>query len=376
MPKRSINQPKRVSKKPPPVVDPNPKPMRDWQFSRFRQLPTQTRLQIWRAALLQATVDRTIHVEVHPQFQATAHACFTSTGDFCGQHGSCPRFIEGVPHWSTYCMSDGYFASTDLVSGPEESESSLAMASLSLACRESRTVVIEMYPQVLRVYQGPWHSAAKSRLVRCSPETDMLVIYAVPDMSLNHTYFPSLTSEEYWRHTNESMMKKFPYSDKQFAAFRELVSCFQNVAIFSRLLGGGEMFPVVSQGSEDSQDWEDGRERYTNKVPGIDLFNSGDMTVLLLYFTSLKHLYFWLDPVCYANAWDDPIRVSNARDLKPDEEPDVKHLQNNVYEFIGMYNEYVQIEKDHRPVADETHWVSQPKPLERVGCLCPASWLR
>lgn len=273
-------------------------------------------------------------------------------------------------------MSDGYFASTDLVSGPEESESSLAMAGLSLACRESRTVVIEMYPQVLRVYQGPWHSAAKSRLVRCSPGTDMLVIYAVPDMSLNHTYFPSLTSEEYWRHTNESMMKKFPYNDKQFAAFKELVSCFQNVAIFSRLLGGGEMFPVVSQGSEDSQDSEDGRERYTNKVPGIDLFNSGDMTVLLLFFTSLKHLYFWFDPVCYANAWDDPIRVSNARDLKPDEEPDVKHLQNNVYEFIGMYNEYVQIEKDHRPVADETHWISQPKPLERVGCLCPASWLR
>ncbi|KAM0518877.1 hypothetical protein ACHAPE_003867 [Trichoderma viride] len=362
-----------MSKKPPPVVDANPESMPDCQFSCFRQLPTETRLQIWRAALLQATVDRTIHVEVHPQFQATAHACFTSTGDFCGQHGSCPRFIEGVPHWSTYCMSDGYFASTDLVSGPEEPESSLAMAGLSLACRESRTVVTGMYPKVLRVYQGQWHPGAKSRLVRCSPETDMLVIYAVPDMSLSHTRYPSLTSEDYWRRTNESMMKKFPYSDKQFAAFKELVSCFQNVAIFSRLLGGGEMFPVGSQGSQDSTD---GQERYANEVPGIDLFNSSDMAVLLLYFTSLKHLYFWLDPVCYANAWDDPIRASNAKDLKTDEEPDVEHLQDNVYDFIGMYNERVQVENNHRPVADNTHWISQPKPLERVGCLCPASWLR
>ncbi|KAL7894329.1 hypothetical protein HDV64DRAFT_260454 [Trichoderma sp. TUCIM 5745] len=376
MPSRAIKQPKRVSKKLPPVGDPNPKPTQDLQFSRFRELPPETRLHIWRDALLQATGDRTIHVEVHPQIQSTAHACFTSSGVFCGQHGSCPIFREGLGHWTTYCISDGYFASTDLVPGPEESESSLVMANLSLACRESRTVVVEMYPKLLRVYQGPWHPGAKSRLVRCCPETDMLVIYAVPDESLSHTHYPSLLDEERWRSRNESQMAKFPYRDKQFAVFRELVSCFQHVAIFSRLMGGGELFPVDRQDSLDSEDEEDEDERFTDEVPGIDLFNSHDMAILLTYFTSLKHLYFWLDPVCYANAWDDAIRVSNADDLKFDEEPDVEHLQYSVEHFISIYNEVVQVEKNHRPQADDRHWISQPKPLERVGCLCPASWLR
>ncbi|KAK1252059.1 hypothetical protein MKX08_003246 [Trichoderma sp. CBMAI-0020] len=259
-------------------------------------------------------------------------------------------------------MSDGYFASTNLVSSPESSESSSAMTSLSLACRESRMAVLGLYPKALQVYQGPWHPGAKSRLVRCHPETDLLVIYAVPDMSLSHTHYQSLLSEESWRSLNESKMRKFPYSSKQFAVFRELVSCFQHVAIFSRLFGGGEMFPA---GSQDSLGSEDEQGRYMNEVPGIDLFRSHDMAALLVYFTSLKHLYFWLDPACYANAWDDAIRVSNAEDLKKDEEPDVEHLQDNVEHFIGMYNDRVQVEKNHRPVADDTHWVSQPKLLER-----------
>lgn len=338
--------------------------MQDLQFHRFGQLPTETRLQIWRAALQQATVDRTIHVEVHPQIGTTPHACFTRTGVFCGQHGSCPTFREGVPHWSINCMSDGYFASTNLVSSPEDPESASAMASLSLACHESRRAVLELYPKVLKVYQGPWHAGAKSRLVRCRPETDVLVIYAVPDMSLMHTRCESLTSEELWRAINESKMKRFPYNNKQFAAFKEMISCFQHVAIFSRLCGGGEMFP---QGSQESD---------ANEVPGIDLFNSSDMMALLLYCTSLKHLYCWLDPLCYANAWDDAIRVSNVEDLKTDEEPDVEHLQANVTDYIQMYNEVVEVQKNHFVAAEDTHWIPQPTVLERIGCYCPPSWLR
>jgi hypothetical protein len=371
MPKRAVNQPKRVSKKVPPVDDPNFKPMQNSQFSRFGQLPTETRLQIWRTALLQATVDRTIHVEVHPQFQSTAHACFTNTGAFCGQHGSCLAFREGLPHWSIYCMPDGYFASTDLVSSPENSESSWAMVGLSLACRESRMVLLELYPRAFRVYQGLWHPGAKSRLVRCCPETDMLVIYAVPDMSLSHTHYPSLLDEGYWRFLNESRMEKFPYSDKQFATFKEMVSCFEHVAVFSRLWGGGEVFL-----RDCSPESEELLGRYTTEVPDNDLFNSREMTALLQFFTSLKHLYFWLDPVCYANAWDDAIRVSDAEDLKIDEEPDVEHLQHNVRSFISMYNEEVEVGKNHFVADGDTHWTPQPKPLERVGCLCPASWLR
>ncbi|KAL7919967.1 hypothetical protein ACQKWADRAFT_322548 [Trichoderma austrokoningii] len=328
MPRRAIYQPKRVSKKLPPVGDPNPKPTQNSKFTLFSQLPAETRLQIWRTALLQATIDRTIHVEVYSQIQTTAHACFCSTGVFCGQHGNCPAFREGLPHWSPFCMSDGFFASTDQVPSPEDSESSLAMASISLTCRESRMAVLELYPKFLRVYQGPWHPGAKSRLVRCCPETDLLVVYAVPDVSLSHTHYESLLSEEHWRLRNESQMARFPYSNEEFAVFKDLISCFQSVAIFSRLCGGGEVFP---QGSS-SQSYTS----FSGEIPGVDLFNSHDMTALLQYFTSLRHVYYWLDPVCYANAWDDAIRVNNAEDLRKDEEPDVEHLRNSARSFIGI----------------------------------------
>ncbi|KAL6890070.1 hypothetical protein GGI43DRAFT_223554 [Trichoderma evansii] len=364
MPKRSIIQHKRVSKKLPLDGDPDPRPMQNSQFPRFEQLPPETRLQIWRAAICQATVDRTIHVEVHPQIGITAHNCFCSTGVFCGQHGDCTTFREGLPHWSISCMLDGYFASTDLVSSPGDSESSAALASISLACRESRMMVLELFPKVLRVYHGPWHPGAESRLVRCRPETDVLVIYAVPDMSITHTHYPSLLTAEHWAALTESKMKKFPCHRRQFAEFKEVVSCFQNVAIFSRLCGGGEMFP---QGSQESD---------ANEVPGNDLFNSGDMRPLLLFFSSLKQLYFWIDPVCYPNAWDDAIRVTNVENLKDDEEPDVEHMQINCQSFIQMYNERVEVEKNHHVAADNRHWIPQPKLLERVGCFCPASWLR
>lgn len=364
MPKGSVIQDRRVSQELPLDSDPDPKPMANSQFSRFGELPPETRLQIWRTAVHQATVNRTIHVEVHPQLQATAHDCFTSSGVFCGNHGSCPTFREGVPHWSADCMSDGYFASTSLVSSPEDSESSCALASLSLACRESRMIVLELYPKVLKVYQGPWHPGAESRQVRCCPETDVLVIYEVPDMSLAHQHFASLLTEEHWLMLQESQMKKFPYNRRQFAGFREIISCFQHVAIFSRL-------GLADKRSQQAL----GLYLEADEYPPVDLLDSTDMMALLLFFTSLKHLYVWLDPATYPNAWDNAIRVSNVEDLKADEEGNVDHLQGSSVDFLDSYNEQVEVHNNHF-ATDDTHWVPKPKLLERVGCYCPASWLR
>lgn len=43
----------------------NPEFIPSSQFPRFNELPTELRVKIWRAAVLQATIDRTIHLEVH-----------------------------------------------------------------------------------------------------------------------------------------------------------------------------------------------------------------------------------------------------------------------------------------------------------------------
>lgn len=259
-------------------------------------------------------------------------------------------------------MTDGYFASTDLISSPEDSDSSSAITSLSLVCHESRMVVLELYSKVLRVYQGAWHRGVKSRLVRCRPETDVLVIYAVPDLSLGHQFLEGLTTREYWQLQKEAVVNKFPRSEKQFTAFKEIISGFQKVAIFSR----------ASRGHE---------------IAGVDLINSTDMRALLYFFTSLKQLYVWLDPACWPDVWEDAVRADDVTDIKTAEEVSVAYntsrrrwreiekLQDELKDFLRSYNESVEVQNNHS-VVDDTHWVPQPKPLERIGCYCLTSWLR
>lgn len=359
---------------------PNPESIPRLQFSRFKELPTEARLKIWRAAVHEATVGRTIHVEVYTQLQVTLHSCFASIGTFCGLHGSCPsfRYGNGLGNWPSDCMADGYFASTDNVSSPEDSYSASGITSLSLACHESRTVVLELYSKALRVYQGPWHQGVKSRLVRCRPETDIMVIYAVPDLSLGHQVLEGLTTERYWQHQKEAMMKRFPCSDTQFAVFKEIISRFQNVAIFTRM------------GREREIQRQDRPETGARGIAGVDLVHSTDLRALLYFFTSLKQLYLWLDPDCWPDVWDNAIRVDDVEDLQTARDTGTAHiasqaLQNRWFEARNMqdesrdllqsYNEGVEVQNNHLAI-DGVHWVPRAKPLERIGCYYPTSWLQ
>jgi hypothetical protein len=239
-------------------------------------------------------------------------------------------------------------------------------------------MILELYSKVLRVYQGPWRQGVKSRLVRCHPETDVLVIYAVPDLSLSHQVLEGLTTEHYWQLQKEAMMKKFPTSNRQFTAFKEMISCFQHVAIFSRV------------GRERETQRQTSPESDANEAAGIDLINSTDMSALLYFFTSLKQFYLWLDPVCWPDAWENAVRVDDVKDLKTTEDAgvihlasrtlqnkwrEIRHLRDESSQFLQSYNEGVEVQNNHF-VVDDAHWVPQPKLLERIGCHCPATWLR
>ncbi|KAM0253660.1 hypothetical protein ACHAQJ_007172 [Trichoderma viride] len=238
-------------------------------------------------------------------------------------------------------------------------------------------MVLGLYSKVLRVYQGPWHQGVKSRLVRCHPETDVLVIYAVPDLSLGHQVLEGLTTEHYWQLQKEAMMRKFPCSDGQFTAFKEMISCFQHVAIFSRVVRERE---IQRQASPESD---------TGEITGVDLANSTDMRALLYFFTSLKQFYIWPDPACWPDMWENAVRVDDINDLKTSEEAgvaylasrtlqnrwrDIRRLRDESMDLLQSYNQGVEIQNNHF-VIDNTHWIPQPKPLERIGCHCPASWL-
>ncbi|KAL7907584.1 hypothetical protein GGI35DRAFT_454428 [Trichoderma velutinum] len=354
-------------------------PIQGAQFSRFQELPAEARAIIWHAAVDQATIDRTIHVDVYTQLQVTLHSCFASTKIFCGLHGSCPsfRYGNGLGNWPSDCMADGYFASTDKASSPEDSYSASAIMSLSLACRESRAVVLELYSKALRVYQGSWHQDVKSRLVRCRPERDVLVIYAVPDLSLGHQILEGLTTEHYWQLQKEAVMKKFPCSDGQFTTFKEIISCFQNVAIFTRM------------GRELEIQRQDLPEADVDGIAGIDL-NSTDLQALLYFFTSLKHIYLWLDPVCWPDVWENAVRVDDVENLQTAREAstaqnasrtlrkrwfEARNMQDVSRDFLQSYNEGVEVQNNHF-VIEGADWVPRAKPLERIGCYCPTSWLQ
>lgn len=334
------------------------------QFPRFKELPTEIRLQIWLTAVHQATVDRSIHVNVHTLLHETEHSCFTSNGVFCGQHGNCSTF-GNVHRRSSLCMANGYFSSTKMLSDPEDAISSPALAGLNLACRESRTAVLKLYPKVLKIFQRQWHPGAKSRLVRCRPETDILVIYAVPEVILGNIQDYSTVAR--WRLMTEAKMNDFPNNERQFSAFKDTIASFQHVAMCAHGDNGNE--------SDDE----------TNQDQTLyNIWPEADCMSLLLFFKSLKHLYFWVDPLRWPCAsWRDGVRSNNIEDIEEDIESTMhgaetlrngaKTMHGEILEFLNDYNLAVKTQIAHS-MADDAHWVPQPQLLKRMGYCFPEFW--
>lgn len=258
-------------------------------------------------------------------------------------------------------MVDGYFSSTDMVSGPEDAMSSPALASLSLACRESRTAVLELYPTVLKVFQRRWHklrTSIESRLVRCRPETDTLVIYAVPDKSLTLNQ----STEASWRLRNEGRMNIFPNNERQFSGFKEIITSFQHVAISF---------------SADVPEF-DGNGNQAQTLDDVQPDN--DSIALLFFFKSLKHLYFWVDPLSWRYArWRDGERSNNIEDIEPIMPGAILYglgieaLRTESLKFLNDYNLGVRTQNAHS-VANNAHWAPQPKLLEHIGYCFPEFW--
>ena len=345
------------------------------RFPRFPELPSELRLKIWQTAIDQVSGDRAIHVKAYHQLQVTLHSCFCTSGRFCGLHGSCPlfRYSNGLGNWGSHCMTDGYFVSTNQVSSPKVSSSSFALAGLSIASHESRRTVLRLYNKILQVYEGPWQPGMRSYFVRCRPETDILVIHAVPDFSVSHHVSEGLTTERSLQRQREAKLQHFPRDITQFARFKDIISGFQHVAIFSRI------------GYEPDQLSED-----PNTPRHLDLLRSNDAIALLGFFTSLKDLYLWPDPAYWPHAWESAEPIGDIMDLKTAREAGMRasygiscrdrwaavgNMQDRGEGFLEDYNGNVEVQNNHF-VADDSHWTPQSKPLKQIGCFCPASWLR
>jgi hypothetical protein len=153
-------------------------------------LPLEVKQLIWHHALDNATVGRIIHVSLDFHSITTFHYCLSSRPKkFCGERENCTAKVKRhETKKPSQNMSDGYFNVTIWFPEPETAHTATAMLNLGLSCQEARQVLIKRYPKALRVYEKEWSQGVKSRLVRCNPATDMLVITRISQAQLVFPY--------------------------------------------------------------------------------------------------------------------------------------------------------------------------------------------
>ncbi|KAH8204932.1 hypothetical protein TruAng_000971 [Truncatella angustata] len=270
-------------------------------------------------ALAKLKSGRTIKVAISQRSFSTEHSCVIAGGQFCGQHGICSYYSIGEPSRRGMCMSDGYFWTS---SEPEDKTFRIAFLSLQLVCQESRDAVLG--------------SHRYSRLLRCNPAADLLLIKAASLRSSLHMHPEQPTTPVEIRQ-QKMLDQGFPQDVNLFWYFRELVSSFHHVGI----LCGYEL------DNDESYEVTDGAE----------------YTMLLGCFVSLKRLYLWANPKNrYHRLPKGRMKVGNIRDPRPD----YKHFGDIAEGVLYEYNKDAAIQNNHFADHDE-HWVPRPKRLETIG---------
>ncbi|RDL36302.1 Uncharacterized protein BP5553_05654 [Venustampulla echinocandica] len=311
-------------------------------FPRFSDLAIELRIQIWQDALHSATTNRAIPVAINHHPAVTMHSCIPLLGSFCGQHSHCPsyNFDSGQPSSSVACMFNGYFSLPANTSDIED----YALHSLSLACTESRSVVLLLYPETMTIYRKMWYPDVEShqrRQVRCNPATDTLLVKAVPSYSSEQRH-PSLSLNNPGDLYHQDLEKWFPQNADIFASFRYIISRFRHV-VFSFLSDFQTPRPLMFSGAFD-----------------CTLFQQ-----FLIFFERLEHLYLCSDPE-YLTAVREWERVENIEDPR-DGSMDNMDLQNFVGVSSGIlncdygYNNYVRVHSELSADSGECCWVPMPK---------------
>ncbi|KAH7118558.1 hypothetical protein B0J13DRAFT_195959 [Dactylonectria estremocensis] len=373
---------------------------------QFRKLPTELRLRIWQCALANETVGRTIHVAASPRFVKTMHSC-VSTGDgFCGQQERCPEYRSSNQSSAKACvsMTDGYFVMALEASHPEEPASSARFLAISLVCREARDVVTERYPKFLRVNRRHWVHGPAYCLVRCNPALDVLLITDLGDPVRRQGGRDPGPRQAQLRYL-PSGDRYFPGDAARFAEFRDMVSAFRSVA-FTYTGGHGPLLQDEVRGSGSTRFYLDMTDfslvslwSMTAVHKNEDLFN------LLMFFTSLEHVYAWPDPTCFPESQKNTVIINSVEDLKTvplgldachaintsrldpfDPNRDdltttpnyiMWKIQDDSRAVLKSYNAYARTQNDHFADSKE-RWVAKPRlsPEVGLGCYVSASWAK
>ncbi|KAH7152881.1 hypothetical protein EDB81DRAFT_436262 [Dactylonectria macrodidyma] len=337
-------------------MDPNAvlsMPSAEHSFSRFSDLPSEIRIRIWHYALDNAARDRVLHVAIQYLYYVVNHSCRKKGLGFCSNHAYCPSYTSiGEASEPSICMADGYFSTSDQHPELEGAQSQPNLDTLSLACYESRQVVLSRYPRVLRVYRGKWNSDAQVRLVRFCPETDVLLITAVSDTGCVHPH-ATIGKEHNLYQVIEEYNKRYPRNANQFQSFREVIASATLVA-FRHMGHRGEQFYGA----------------------GCDVSGELAFKYLLFFFKSLRHLFMWPDPAYWPEVLESTVRIDNIKDLVPKDNADKRFrwLQNDAGGVLWQHRKKSEAQNGQITTSQE-HWVPMPKPIEHIGCYIPDAWL-
>ncbi|KAH7141329.1 hypothetical protein B0J13DRAFT_57169 [Dactylonectria estremocensis] len=323
-------------------------------FSRFSDLPSEIRNRIWHLALDNAAHDRVLHVAIQYLYYVVNHSCCEKGLAFCGNHAYCPSYISiGEASKPSICMADGYFSTSDQHPELEGMQSKPSLGALSLACYESRQVVLSRYPQVLRIYRGKWHSSMQPRLVRFCPETDVLLITTVSDTGVAHPH-ATIGKEDNLYQYIENYKTRFPGDADRFQSFRETIASAEHVAFRHMGHRGAQFYGA-----------------------GCDVASQQTFIHLLFFFESLKHLFMWPDPAYWPEVLESTVRIENIKDLVPADNADKRFrwLQNNACEVLYRHLKKSSEAQNRHVTESQEHWVPTSKPIEHIGCYIPEAWL-
>ncbi|VUC20919.1 unnamed protein product [Clonostachys rosea] len=315
-------------------------------FTNFPNLPVEIQLKIWKCAASNvAETDQKIKVELYCHLQSTSHSCWTATKQFCGHHGTCPTYLHGARNvsWATFCLSDGYFAQSDAYPSISDPALQGRMASLSLACHNSRAAIHRQYPEEIHIYRCKWRRGIQIRRLRCNPKKDTLVLADVHMPNCRHVQpgIRPLTADALSRAERDRIAREFPRDSQKFAAFRNILSSFRTFAI-----------------------QQDGY-RSTANSEKIDLINTG--MLVMLFMESIKGLYIWPNPQLWPEVWKSARRIEDVKLWDYEDELGRREFRDEVDYFLREYDQWVDVHNDHFAPGGE-HWAPRPKKLSRIGC--------
>ncbi|CAH0004010.1 unnamed protein product [Clonostachys byssicola] len=315
-------------------------------FTFFPNLPMEIQLKIWKlAACNVAEGGQEIHVQLHCHLQSTSHSCWTTTRQFCGHHGACPTYLHGARNvsWATFCLSDGYFLQSEANASISDPFTQSQMASLSLACRNSRGALHRQFQGEMRIYQSKWRRGVQVRTLRCNPKKDTLVLTDVHMPNSRHIQpgIRPLTADAMSRAESARIARTFPQDPDKFAAFRSILSSFRTFAI-----------------------QQDGHRGDTSSEK-IDLINTG--MLIMLFMESIKGLYIWPNPHLWPEVWKSPRRIEDVKLWDYEDELGRREFRDEVDYFLREYDQWVDVHNDHFTPGGE-HWAPRPRKLSRIGC--------